>query len=101
MDIAGGLSFLHSKRIVHLDLKSPNILLDAHNTAYVADVGLGRLLGNQGEATADAATFMWAAPEQLQKKPCNESADMWAFGVILWEICSGEKPVNRAMRQLR
>ncbi|KAK9843228.1 hypothetical protein WJX74_008928 [Apatococcus lobatus] len=101
LDIAAGISYLHSKKIIHLDLKTPNILLDEHNKAYVADIGLGKLLTEGAEAVAYAASLFWAAPEQLQRLPCNEASDVYSFGIILWEICTGEQPVNRIMRAVR
>ena len=70
-DIACGLAFLHSRNVVHFDLKSANILLDKHNRAKLADVGLAKTLTEyHGEdqlstilATGDLGTFAWAAPE--------------------------------------
>ncbi|KAK9864517.1 hypothetical protein WJX84_000430 [Apatococcus fuscideae] len=100
LDVAAGMAYLHSKRIVHLDLKTPNILLDEHQTARVADIGLGKTLAGV-DVKASSATFLWAAPEQLQALPCTEAADVFSFGVILWEICSGEPPLQRSMRKLR
>ena len=47
LDIAEGLSYLHSGGVVHLDLKSPNVLLTADHTAKIADVGLARMLGSK------------------------------------------------------
>ncbi|KAK9842988.1 hypothetical protein WJX74_005356 [Apatococcus lobatus] len=101
LDIAAGISYLHSKRIIHLDLKTPNILLDEHNKAYVADIGLGRLLSETAEPVAYAASMFWAAPEQLQRQPCSEASDVFSFGVIMWEIFTGQQPLNRIMRPVR
>ncbi|KAK9833197.1 hypothetical protein WJX74_009814 [Apatococcus lobatus] len=100
LDVAAGMAYLHSKRIVHLDLKTPNILLGEHLTARVADIGLGKTLAGV-DVKASSATFLWAAPEQLQALPCTEAADVFSFGVVLWEICSGEAPLQRSMRPLR
>lgn len=50
-DVLQGLHFLHSKRIVHLDLKSPNILLTRHGQAKLADVGLARVISEQNYLT--------------------------------------------------
>lgn len=50
LDIARGMHFLHSRRIVHMDLKSPNILLGANGVAKIADVGLARVMGSESIA---------------------------------------------------
>lgn len=70
-DVACGLAFLHSRNVVHFDLKSANILLDKSNGAKLADVGLAKILTEfHGEdqlstilATGELGTFAWAAPE--------------------------------------
>ncbi|KAK9833244.1 hypothetical protein WJX84_000311 [Apatococcus fuscideae] len=100
LDICKGVAFLHSKSIIHLDLKSPNVLLDEHKKAFVADIGLGKVLGGH-DTKASAATWYWAAPEQIEGEPCGTAADVFAYGVILWEICSGESPESRYRRPLR
>ncbi|KAK9832254.1 hypothetical protein WJX74_004295 [Apatococcus lobatus] len=65
LDITAGITeFLHRNDIIHLDLKSPNVLLDENNKAHVADIGLGKMMAGP-DALASAATFFWAAPEQL------------------------------------
>ena len=71
LDVARGLASLHARNVVHFDLKSANILLDKHNRAKLADVGLAKTLteyhgGDQLStflATGDLGTFAWAAPE--------------------------------------
>ena len=71
LDIADGLTFLHSRSVCHFDIKSANILLDHCCHAKLADVGLAKMLTNyHGNeqlstfmATGDLGTFAWAAPE--------------------------------------
>ena len=64
LSVALALNHLHGKNIVHLDLKSPNILLSKHGEAKVADVGLSRLIQQETSLVSRVATFAWAAPEQ-------------------------------------
>jgi hypothetical protein len=101
LDVARGLAALHRKRIVHLDLKSANILLAKNGQAKVADVGMARVM-NQSclSKLSNQGTFAWSAPEVLNGKKCSERVDIYSFGVVVWEICSGEVPVRGDMRAL-
>ncbi|GAB4814550.1 hypothetical protein N2152v2_001596 [Parachlorella kessleri] len=100
LDVAKGLVFLHSKRIIHFDLKSPNILLGRDGTAKIADVGMAKVL-QRDYVTGVVGTLAWAAPEMLWGERCTERADMYSYGIVLWEICSGERPVRGQLRDVR
>ena len=64
LDVARGLHFLHSRRVVHFDLKSANILLARDHTAKIADVGLAKIMHRQFLSTLfNVGTFAWSAPE--------------------------------------
>jgi serine/threonine protein kinase len=93
--IAAALVFLHSHRIMHLDLKTPNILLASDLSARIADVGLGEEATGSAGKGAPKGSFLWAAPEQLAGEQCSPASDMWSFGTILWELVTGERPVGR------
>ncbi|KAL3140780.1 protein kinase activity protein [Trebouxia sp. C0010 RCD-2024] len=103
LDVARGLHFLHSRKIVHFDLKSANILLARDNTAKIADVGLAKIMQQQFLSTLYCVgTFAWAAPEVLLGKACcTEKVDMYSYGVVLWELCTGESPSGRQLRSVR
>jgi hypothetical protein len=103
IDVLRGLHFLHSKRIVHMDLKSPNILLTRHGDAKLADVGLAKVIRDRNYITQVSVigTFAWAAPEVLTNEKCTEKADIFSFGIVLWEIVTGEQPVRGGRRDVR
>ncbi|KAK9842862.1 hypothetical protein WJX74_003558 [Apatococcus lobatus] len=101
LDIVRGLVFMHSKSMVHLDLKTSNILLSRDGTAKIADVGLARILTRADTQVSAEGTFEWAAPEILMGQACSEKADIYSLGVILWEICTGEHPKLRSLRPFR
>ncbi|KAL4431038.1 hypothetical protein ABPG75_006294 [Micractinium tetrahymenae] len=99
-DIAKALNYLHSKGIVHMDIKSSNVLLTASGTAKLADVAFSRL--QQGTFLSDlplVGTFAWVAPEILMGgRNCTAAVDIYSFGVVLWEIITGERPQRGRLR---
>ncbi|KAK9832694.1 hypothetical protein WJX81_001038 [Elliptochloris bilobata] len=102
MDIARGIDKMHSRQFVHLDLKSPNILLSASGTAKIADVGLSRILtSDRTQMTSFQGTFEWAPPELINGGECSAAADCYSFGVVLWEIATAERPFRKQFRPPR
>ncbi|KAL0039658.1 hypothetical protein WJX77_004541 [Trebouxia sp. C0004] len=106
LDIARGLTFLHANRLIHMDLKSKNVLLNARkDLAKIADVGLSRIiqstLGGAGSTPFGVGTFEYTAPEILLGRHCNEKVDVYSFGVIMWEVVSHEQPARGRMRNLK
>lgn len=65
LDVAMGLAFLHSHNVVHLDIKSGNVLLARNMTAKISDVGLARQLQSSNSSIKGVGTFEYAAPEVL------------------------------------
>lgn len=99
-DVARGLVFLHRRRIVHFDIKAANVLLARDGTAKIADVGMARLLARD-YISGVVATLAWSAPEMLWGAKCSEKADIYSFGIVLWEICTGEVPERGRLRDIR
>lgn len=99
MGAAKGLEYLHhncSPRIIHRDIKSSNILLDANFAACVSDFGLAKLLGDEEshKTTIVAGTFGYLAPEYMQSGRATEKTDVYSFGVLVLEILSGSRPTD-------
>lgn len=90
--IAHGMRYLHSKGIIHRDLKSPNILLDNRLFPYISDFGLGRIIEKATEGlppmTSCAGTPNWMAPEQISTENYGFAVDVYAFGMILYELAT-------------
>ncbi|MBA0853080.1 hypothetical protein Goshw_013201 [Gossypium schwendimanii] len=93
LDLSRGLSYLHSKKIVHRDVKTENMLLDAHRTLKIADFGVARVEAqNPRDMTGETGTLGYMAPEVLDGKPYNRKCDVYSFGICLWEIYCCDMP---------
>ncbi|KAL7542314.1 hypothetical protein ACHAXR_012373 [Thalassiosira sp. AJA248-18] len=93
---ARGMCYLHSGNppVLHRDLKSANILLDESYTAKLADFGLSRLKAVRSGMTGNCGTVQWMAPEVLCSENYAEPADVFSFGIILWEMLTKECPYD-------
>jgi serine/threonine-protein kinase len=90
--IASGLRAAHDVGVVHRDLKPANILLDTNDHAQITDFGIARSTGGATFATAAGAivgTLAYMAPEQATGKPVDQRADVYAFGLIVYEMLTG------------
>ncbi|XP_065691515.2 mitogen-activated protein kinase kinase kinase 21 isoform X2 [Patagioenas fasciata] len=102
VQIARGMLYLHDEAIVpilHRDLKSSNILLlekmehdDISNkTLKITDFGLAREWHRTTKMSA-AGTYAWMAPEVIKSSMFSKGSDIWSYGVLLWELLTGEVP---------
>ncbi len=92
--IVAGLHSAHEKRIVHRDVKSTNIMVDRTGRARLVDFGLARL-AESTQITREASTVGTAAymsPEQARGEEVDHRADVWALGVVLYEMIAGRRP---------
>ncbi|KAE9603353.1 hypothetical protein Lal_00008241 [Lupinus albus] len=98
MDAAFGMEYLHSKNIVHFDLKCDNLLVnlrDPHRPiCKVGDFGLSRIKRNTLVSGGVRGTLPWMAPELLNgsSSRVSEKVDVFSFGISMWEILTGEEP---------
>ncbi|KAK8684738.1 hypothetical protein V6N13_040754 [Hibiscus sabdariffa] len=93
LDLSRGLSYLHSRKIVHRDVKTENMLLDAHRNLKIADFGVARVEAqNPQDMTGETGTLGYMAPEVLDGKPYNRRCDVYSFGICLWEIYCCDMP---------
>lgn len=119
-EIADGICHLHKCGIVHRDLKTPNILLQKSSSGrlrpIVIDLGLGSTLskkkgsstmsmqelvtsmartGLTAQTDGTKGTLLWMAPEMVANQEWSEKTDVFAFGIILWELFSAEIPYSQ------
>ena len=95
LQIAFVIKYLHSRKIVHCDLKSPNILIDKNYNIKLGDFGLSRFIGKNSEnIKGKIGTPHWMAPEILLGGKYEYHSDIFSYGMILWEILTGDIPYN-------
>lgn len=93
--IGSALTFAHEKHIIHRDLKSNNILLDNRDNAYLTDFGIAKMLASTTRLTSTdhiMGTPSYMAPEQWRGETIDARTDIYALGVIAYEMLSGTLP---------
>jgi serine/threonine-protein kinase len=94
LQIARGLQAAHEKNIIHRDIKSTNIMITSKGQVKIMDFGLAKVRGGV-ELTKEQSTIGTAAymsPEQARGEQIDQRADIWSFGVVLYEMLSGLLP---------
>lgn len=101
LDAAKGMLYLHGMGVCHRDLKSDNLMVDSHWRVKVADFNLAALLGEgageEGGAAEEAspegaANPRWLAPEVLSGGVFSAAADVFGYGLVLWELMTWTLP---------
>ena len=92
--IADGLQAAHEKGVVHRDIKPANVMVDAKGRATIMDFGLARLTeaSRLTKANQTMGTVAYMSPEQAQGIEVDSRSDVWALGVVLYEMVRGQRP---------
>lgn len=96
-EVARGLHFAHGKGVVHRDIKPSNILFKADGTVVLADFGIAKALDSSSTSTmagASIGTPDYMSPEQARGEPVDGRADLYALGVMLYEMLIGRPPFD-------
>jgi len=107
LQIADALAHAHAHGIVHRDLKSANVIITPDNRVKVLDFGLARRLASASPGTMSpptrsqdaggvSGTLAYMAPEVLRGEPADERSDIWALGIVLYEMATGAPPFAAA-----
>jgi ligand-binding sensor domain-containing protein/tRNA A-37 threonylcarbamoyl transferase component Bud32 len=94
VQIAEALAYAHEQGVVHRDMKPSNVLVDMNSQAFLTDFGLAKIMEGDSSLTGNMilGTPTYMAPEQGEGQPADERSDIYALGIILYEMTTGRPP---------
>ncbi|MFT8344293.1 MAG: serine/threonine-protein kinase [Clostridium beijerinckii] len=101
LDFLSGLAYIHSKEMVHLDIKPTNILLDNTNRAILTDFGLSRILNEHGTAEQNMNYAYIRDPQSFEINKRSIESDIYQVGTLLYRMCNGNDVLKKQCVQLK
>ncbi|MEO7887853.1 MAG: serine/threonine-protein kinase [Polaromonas sp.] len=96
-DLLSALDYAHKQSIVHRDIKPANLLIETNGRVKLTDFGVARIQ-DSGEATRTqgsmVGTLKYMSPEQVQGRPIDARADLFAAGIVLYQLLTGKRPFD-------
>lgn len=101
LKVAKGIAAAHKKKIIHRDIKAGNIMITTGGEVKVLDFGLAQLINSSKltKSTEYSGTASYMAPELVLGKEANIQTEVWAYGVVLYKLFTGELPFDGAYEQ--
>ena len=97
IQICLGLRYIHSKHVLHRDMKTTNIFLTEEKEVRIGDLGVARQAQDPSMfAQTVVGTPYYLSPELCEERPYNEKSDVWALGCIVYELCARSHPFTAA-----
>jgi serine/threonine protein kinase len=90
--LSAALGYAHANGIVHCDIKPGNVMVDKGGNIYLTDFGITRHAESSATTLATLGTAAYMAPEQIRGKPVTPATDVYALGVMLFEMLTGGRP---------
>lgn len=101
--IARGMMILHDLNIIHRDLSSGNVLLDENYHPLITDFGLSKFFDPQhskSQSMAETGTLVYMAPEVIEGDHYNTKADVYSFGILMYEIITGTRAYSNMLKKM-
>ena len=96
MQTLSAMAFAHRNGVIHRDIKPDNVFMDEDGNAYLSDFGIAKTTGGSGDPSEAAGQIVgtpaYLAPEQIRGEEATAQSDIYAFGIMLYEMLSGERP---------
>lgn len=90
--VAAGLDYAHAMKVIHRDIKPANIMITRQNVAKIMDFGISKTVGSMTSSGQILGTPNYMSPEQVKGLDLDGRADLFSFGVVLYEMATGERP---------